>query len=88
MPRFILRYGGSGSAQPEAVGRIRSLPNTSILDSSSDRMMLVDGPEEHLRAALNNMPGWIMVPEQTVPLPDTRKKILRPPDNDENQGDS
>lgn len=85
MPRFILRFRGSGSAQTEDVGRIRSLPNTAILDSSSDRMMLVDGPEEHLRAALKDMPGWVMIPEQTVPLPDPRKKVLHPPDDTENE---
>lgn len=88
MPRFILRFRGPGSAQTEDVGRIRSLPKTTVLDSSSDRMMLVDGPEEHLRAALNLMPGWIMIPEQTVPLPDPRKKVLQPPDNTENEDNS
>ena len=71
--------------QTEDVGKIRSLPNTEVLDSSSDRMMLVDGPEEHLRAALKDMPGWAMTPEQTIPVPDTRKKILRPPDRTNNE---
>jgi hypothetical protein len=85
MPRFILRYRGSASAQTEDVGKIRSLPNTAILDSSSDRMMLVDGPEEHLRAALKDMQGWVMTPEQTIPVPDTRKTILRPPGGTDNE---
>jgi hypothetical protein len=88
MPHFILRYRGSGSAQAGDIGRIRSLPNTAILDFSSDRMMLVDGPEEHLRAALKEMSGWIMIPEQTVPLPDPRKKVLHPPGNTENENNS
>jgi hypothetical protein len=85
MARFILRYRGSGSGQTEDVGKIRSLPNTAILDSSSDCMMLVDGPEEHLRAALKDMPGWVMTPEQTIPVPDTREKILRPPGGSDNE---
>jgi len=85
MPRFILRYRGSGSAQTEDVGKIRSLPNTAVLDSSSGRMMLVDGPEEQLRTALRNMPGWVMTPEQAIPVPDTRKKILRRPDGTDNE---
>jgi hypothetical protein len=88
MARFILRFRGPGSAQTEDIGRIRSLPGTAILDSSSDRMMLVDGPEEHLRAALKDLPGWTMIPEQTVPLPDTRKKVLHPPDDTENEENS
>lgn len=87
MSRFILRFRGPGSAQTEDISRIRSLPETTILDSSSDRMMLVDGPEEHLRAALKRMPGWIMIPEQTVPLPDPRQKVLRPPNNNSENED-
>jgi hypothetical protein len=84
MPRFILRYRGSPSTQAAEVSRIQTLPDTTILDSSSGPMMLVDGPEEHLRAAIQDMPGWIMTPEQTVPLPDARQKIVRPPDNENN----
>jgi hypothetical protein len=76
MPRFILRYRGSGPAHPEDVGKIRALPDTTVLDSSSNRMMLVDAPEQHLRAAVRDMPDWVLIPEQTVPLPDTRKKVL------------
>jgi len=86
MPRFILCYRGPGSVHPDDVGRIRSLPNTSILDASSDRMMLVDAPEEHLRGALQHMPGWLMIPEQTIQLPDPRKKVLHPPDETEESG--
>jgi hypothetical protein len=88
MPRYILRFRGSGSAHTEDVRRIRSIPDTAIVDSSSDRMMLVDGPEEHLRAALKDMPGWAMIPEQTVLLPDPRKKVLHPPDGTDNEDNS
>ncbi|HYT99349.1 MAG TPA: hypothetical protein VEK85_03155 [Gemmatimonadales bacterium] len=88
MPHFILRYRGPGSVQPEHVNRISSLPNTAILDSSSDRMILVDAPEAQLRATLKEMPGWTMIPEETVPLPDHRKKILRPPADAEDEGHS
>jgi len=79
MPHFILRNRGSGSAPADVLSRLRSLPNTAILDASSDRMLLVDGSEGHLRAALSDMPGWVMTPEQTIPLPDSRQKILQPP---------
>ena len=88
MPHFILRYRGSGSAQPADVGRIRALSNAQILDASSDRMILVEASEEHLRAALKDMPGWVMIPEQTVPLPDPRKKVLHPPSGTEDDRDS
>ena len=76
MAHFILRYRGSVRVQADAAERIRSVPNTAILDSS-DRMMLVDGPEDDLRAALNDLPGWSLINEQTVPLLDPRKRVLR-----------
>lgn len=79
LPRFILRYRGQGPAQPEDVRKIRALPQAVVLDSSSDRMMLIEAPEQHLRTALKDMPGWIIIPEETVPLPDTREKVLHPP---------
>lgn len=88
MSHFILRYRGSGSVQPADVGRIRALPDAEILDSSSERMILVEASEEHLRAALKDLPGWVMIPEETVPLPDPRKKILHPPSGTENDSDS
>lgn len=68
--------------------RIRSVPSVTILDRASDRMMLVDAPEAELRAAVEQMPGWVLVPEQTVPLPDTRKKVRRPPDTTEDDSSS
>jgi hypothetical protein len=67
--------------QPADVSRIRALPGATVLDASSPRMMLVEGPEEHLRTALNEMPGWVMTPEQIVTLPDPHPKVLRPPDD-------
>ena len=88
MSHFILRYRGSGSVQPADVGRIRALPNAKILDSSSDRMILIEASEEDLRAALKDMPDWLMIPEQTVPLPDPRKKVLHPPSRTEDESDS
>ena len=80
MPRFILRYQGSGAAQVADVARFRALPSVTILDTASDRMLLVEGEEEELARAVGTMPGWILVPERTVPLPDTRKKVRRSPD--------
>jgi len=38
-------------------------------------MLLVDADESSLRAQLKAMPGWSIHPEQSYPLPDTRKKI-------------
>ena len=74
MSRYILRYGGSQSAPPEHVQSIRATPGLRVLDQSA-KMLLVDADESSLRAQLERMPGWSMHPEQSYPLPDTRKKI-------------
>jgi hypothetical protein len=83
MPRFILRFRGNGPAQEADVNRIRALPEARVIDTSSPRMMLVEAPEEHLRNAISDMPGWVMSPEQTIQLPDPRQKVLHPPEDTE-----
>lgn len=88
MPHFILRCHDAAVMRAADVQRIRSLPNVTILDEASDRMILVDGPEADLRAAVQHIPGWIIVPEQIIPLPDSRKKVRRPPDATEDDSSS
>jgi len=83
MPRFIVRFRGTGPAQETDLSRIRALPGARVIDSSSPRMMLVEAPEEHLRNAINEMPGWVMSPEQTIQLPDPRQKVLHSPEDTE-----
>jgi hypothetical protein len=82
MPRFILRYANSGPAPDAHVKQIRALPKAKIIDASS-RMMLVDAPEEDLRKAIADMPGWVISAEQTINVPDPRPKVLHPPDDAE-----
>ena len=74
MSRYILRYRGSQPAPPEHLQSIRATPGLRVLDQSST-MLLVDADESSLRARLQGMPGWSIHPEQSYPLPDTRKKI-------------
>jgi hypothetical protein len=79
MERYILRYKGRGPKPSEDVERIRSLPNTTVLDDSA-RMLLVASPESELRTLIDSMPDWVMSPEQITKLPDPHPKILRDPD--------
>ena len=74
MNRFILRYRGQGSKPAADVHRIRSLENTKVLDDSSPRMLLVEGPEAGLKALVESMPQWVLTPERMIPLPDPRPK--------------
>lgn len=74
MSRFILRYRGQGAKPTRDVDRIRSLENTKVLDESSPRMLLVEGPEAGLKALVESMPQWVLTPERMIPLPDPRPK--------------
>ncbi len=77
--RFIARYRGEGEAPSSDLARIRSVPGTSVIDQASPRMLLVEGPEESLRAAVHDLPGWVLAAEQTWSLPDPRPKPVRGP---------
>jgi hypothetical protein len=73
VPRWILRYRGSGPRPDVDAARIAALPGAEIVDDSS-RMLLVDGPEDALRAAVASMPDWTLAEEREVPLPDVRRR--------------
>lgn len=75
MGRFILRFRGTGPKPAEDVEHIRALPNISVLDDSSPRMLLVEAPEAELKALIDSMSGWVMTPERMIPLPDPRPKL-------------
>jgi hypothetical protein len=73
MARLVLRYRGSGSRPDADAARIGALPGVEIVDDSS-RMLLVEGPEDALRAALAALPGWTIAEEGSIPLPDVRRR--------------
>ena len=74
MSRYILRFRGKGTRPVQDVERIRALPNTVVLDDSS-QMILVEAPEAELKAAVASMPQWMVSEERVVPLPDARPKL-------------
>ena len=76
MSRFILRYRGTGAKPAADVERIQALANMTILDASSARMLLVEAPQAELQALVDSMPAWVMAPEQMIPLPDPRPKLV------------
>ena len=77
MNRFILRYQGEGPKPAEDVNRIRSLQNIKVLDESSPRMLLVEGPGANLKALVESMPEWVLTPQRMIPLPDPRPKLRK-----------
>jgi len=76
--RFVLRYTGSGPGPEADVARVHALEGAVVIDSSV-RMLLVDSPPEALRRLVDILPDWVMAPEQSYEVPDTRTKIERPP---------
>jgi hypothetical protein len=81
MPRFVIRYHGAGPRPEDVVERVRKLPESRIVDDSG-RMLLVEAPAaEHLTAAIGKAGGgeWLVAPEQGYAVPDTRKRVERPP---------
>ncbi|MBN1567869.1 MAG: hypothetical protein JXA73_08470 [Acidobacteria bacterium] len=77
--RYVLRFRGEGAKPAVDVKRILDSGNITVLDNSSPRMLLVEADQGRLKALVDTMPGWIMTPEQVIPLPDTRAKVKRGP---------
>ena len=69
-----MRFKGKRPIPDEDIERIRSLPNTTVLDDSSPHMLLVEAPESELKMLFNSMPEWVMSQERIISLPDPRPK--------------
>ena len=77
MARFVLRNRGGASS--DALRRRAQATRGIRLLETTPRMVLVDGPEAAVRELVAGDDQWIVVSERKVPLPDTRKKVRRPP---------
>lgn len=79
MPRFILRFTGTGAVPADDVERWRSLPNCQIVDETP-RMLLVEADEQPLRELIKSGQDWRLTPETTaIRVPDPRPKVNKPP---------
>jgi hypothetical protein len=78
--RFVLRYRGEGPKPQADVERVRHLPGATVIDETPGRMVLVESDEGPLRELVESLPDWVAAPEQMIPVPDTRKRVTRPPD--------
>ena len=77
MARFVLR-NRSGAGSDDLCRRAQAAPGIKLLEATP-KMVLVDGPENAVRALVSDDDEWIVASEKGVPLPDTRKKVRRPP---------
>lgn len=71
-----MRYTGQEPASDEDIARVRAWPQTTILDQTS-RMLLVEAPEGASRTLADALPGWVITPEQLIPVPSTRPTLRR-----------
>ncbi|HJV08286.1 MAG TPA: hypothetical protein VJ653_01335 [Acidimicrobiales bacterium] len=77
--RFVLRYRGDGPKPAEDVARVRGLTDAVVVDSTS-RMLVVEAEPGPLRDLVDGLGDWVMGPDMAYEVPDTRKKVRRPPD--------
>jgi len=73
-----VRYRGAGTPPAADVARIRGLDGASVVDESP-RMLALEAPAESLAALVDELDDWIVAPDASHPLPDTRKRIEGPP---------
>jgi hypothetical protein len=63
----LLRRGGP--AEPGEVARLLAVPGLRVLAETAGRIMLVDGDEPAIRAAVEAMPNWVVGPATGYPPP-------------------
>jgi hypothetical protein len=71
--RYVVRFRGQGEPGGD-VEEIRCLAGLRVLEESS-RMLLVEGEDEVILALGERLSGWVVAPERTYPVPDTRKRL-------------
>ena len=77
--RFVLRYRGDGPKPEADVAKLQELADAEIVDSSG-RMLVVEATPGPLRDLVDSLSDWVMGPDISYEVPDTRKKVRRPPD--------
>jgi hypothetical protein len=75
MGRYLFTYSGGANLPVEHLERIRQCGQ--IVDQSLGTL-LVDAPDEGAESLARELPDWKVEKEQTLPVPDTRKRIKTP----------
>ena len=70
--KFVLRYCCRGAKPASAVARVKSSDAVKVLDDSSPRMLLVEGPKQAVEAPAGSMSDWVVRTERTMKLPNPR----------------
>ena len=73
----MLRYRGDGAAPQADVARVHALDGAVVVEATG-RMLLVEGAPAALTELVDDLADWVMAPDTTYQLPDTRAAIERP----------
>jgi hypothetical protein len=73
--RYVLRYRGPGAKPAADVDSVRRRPGVTDVDESGAKMLMVECDEAVAAELAENLPDWVMGPEQTYTVPDTRKGV-------------
>ena len=79
MARYILRYTGAGPVPVADMSRIEARDGVRVLDRSG-RMVLVELESAVAHGLSGELSGWVVEPEVTHPVPDTRPAPRHSPD--------
>ncbi len=75
MERYVLRFRGPGGKPEYDVEKVRALPDTTVLDESESRMLLVESSEHDVERLSEILPDWTISGERKISLPEQRPKV-------------
>lgn len=73
--RYVLRFRGPGGKPECDVEKVRALPDTTVLDESESRMLLVESSEHDVERLSEILPDWSISGERKIALPEQRPKV-------------
>ena len=73
---IVYRVSPDSEASGKMASRLRA-KGIEIVDEQQN-MLLVEGAVQTISNALGDKAGWNLTAETKTPIPDTRKKILKP----------
>jgi hypothetical protein len=79
MSESVVVYSVAPDAEPEADIAQRLHAKGMAIIEQQPHMLLVEGEEFIVREALGNAHGWKACALTTVPLPNTRERVVRRP---------
>ncbi len=77
--QILERIDENAAAVGEVAQGLREQARVRVLDESASSL-LVEGAPEDLERAAAGLAGWRLVPLWRIQVPDTRPRVLRPPD--------